>query len=154
MPDVHRPGRIGGNVFDIDRRALPHVAAAIIHPGKEHRAQCRDPGRRLERQIDEARAGHLRPSHEFIGAQLGGDRLGQFGRRLARVFRQHHGRVGGHIAVACLARRLHHDPRLIDAGRQNAVRDQRIIGGAYFVQHRREDVLIVHGQPVASERAA
>ena len=89
-------------------------AAAVVRAGREHGAQRLDPGRRLERQIDEARARHLDLRDQRVGAQLCGDRLGQLARLLAGILRQHHGGVGRHVAVGGLARRLDHDARLVD----------------------------------------
>jgi hypothetical protein len=145
MADMHRPGRIGGDVLDIDRRALPHLAAPVVRAGLEHHAQGAGPSGRLERQIDEARPGHLDLGDQRVGAQLFGNRLGELARLLACILRQHHGGIGGHVAVRGVARRLDDDAGLVDAGGQQTVRDQRGVGSAHLVQHGGENILITHG---------
>ena len=154
MADMHRPGRIGRHVFDIDRAALPDGAAPIVRAGFEDRAQRADPGRRLERQVDEARARHLDLRHQVVGAQLFGDRLGQLARLLAGVLGQHHGGIGRHVAVGGLARRLDHDAGLVDPGRQDARGGQFAIGRADAFEDHGKDVLgrqidIATGRPPA-----
>ena len=38
MADMHRPGRIGRNIFDINRLAPPQIAAPVIGTRRQHRA--------------------------------------------------------------------------------------------------------------------
>src|SRR5262249_23617229 len=59
MADVQRSGRVGRDVFDVDRDVSADVAAPIIRTGCQDRAQCVNPGRGLERQVYETRARHL-----------------------------------------------------------------------------------------------
>jgi hypothetical protein len=54
MADMHRPGGIGGDVFDVDGLTLADVAPAIVGACFDHRAQLIDPDGRPEREIDEA----------------------------------------------------------------------------------------------------
>ena len=56
VADMHRPGRIGRNIFDVDWHAAADVASAVVGPKPHGSAQRVDPGTRLEREIDEARA--------------------------------------------------------------------------------------------------
>ena len=84
---------------------------------------------------------------EAIGAQLFGNGFGQFARLAAGVLGQHHRRIGRHVAMRGLARRLDHDARLVDAGGQDAGRDQLAVGGVNLVEHDGKDVLrlVIHG---------
>src|ERR1700733_14239562 len=68
-------------------------------------APRRDPGRGLEREIDEARAGDIDLGDDSIGAQFFGNRLGELARLAAGVLGQHHGGVGGNVAMRRIARR-------------------------------------------------
>ena len=49
-----------------------------------------------------------------VGAQRGGERLGECARVLAGRLGQHHGGIGGEIAMAGVARRLDGDARQIE----------------------------------------
>ncbi len=77
MADMNGAGRVGGDIFDIDRGAPSHVAAAIIR-SLEDRAQSVDPGCRLEGEIDESRTGDLHLRQQIIASKLCGNLLGQF----------------------------------------------------------------------------
>ena len=91
---------------------------------------------------------------EIVGAKLFGNRLGQLARLPAGVLGQHHGGVGRHVAVGGIARRLDLDARLVDAGRQHAGRDQRVVGGADAVEHVGKNVVGGHcNRDPAFERA-
>src|SRR6266545_2671116 len=59
---------------------------------------------------------------------------------------QHHGRVGRHVAVRALARRLDHDAGLVDPGRQHTISNERVVGGTHSVQDGGKDVPIAHGR--------
>ena len=69
VPDMHRPGRIGRDVFDIDLLALTRVAAAVILPRRQHDAQLLAPDMRLERKVDEAGSGDVHFGDEIVGAE-------------------------------------------------------------------------------------
>ena len=113
VTDVHRAGRIGGDVFDVDLFVRTHCRATVVGAAVENDAQFLAPDVGLERQIDEARTGDVNLGHQRFGAQCLGNGVGQFARLLAGVFRQHHRGVGRHVAVARIARRLDHDARQI-----------------------------------------
>ena len=108
MPDVHRPGRIGRDVFDVDLLALPDVAAAVIHACGQHDAQLLAPDMRFEREIDETGTGDVDLGDKVVAAQRLGDFFGEIARLLTGILGQHHGGVGGKIAMARIARRLDH----------------------------------------------
>ena len=123
MTHMHRSGRVGGHVFNIDGAAAAHVAAPIICARSEDCAQCADPSLGLERQIDEARPCDFCLRHQIVAAQLCRDRFRQYARLRPGVFGQHHGRIGRHVAVGALARRLDHDAGLVNPERQCAILD-------------------------------
>ena len=128
MADMHRPGRIGGDVFDIDLVLVAALASPVVHTGADRRGQRLAPHRRIERQVDEARPrdlglGDLRPL-----LQLGCDLFREIARLEAGVLGQHHRRVGGEVAVARLARRLDHDAVERGRGSEHAGLGQRLDG--------------------------
>ncbi len=144
MADMQRSGRIGRNVLDVDRRTRPDIARTVADPEPHRAAQRLDPGSGLERQIDKTRPGHLDLVDEFVGAQSFGNPFGKLARLFAGFLGEHHGGVGRHIAVRGFARRLDGHPRLIDASRQVAGRDQGHIGATHAVENFSEDVLCGH----------
>ena len=138
MADMHRPGRIGRDIFDVDRNAAADVAHAVSRAQLHRAAQRRDPGGGLEREIDEARAGDVDLVDDSIGTKFFGDRLGKLARFAAGVLGQHHGSVGGDIAMRRIARRLDGHARLIDAAGQQRPRwrggrESRMSAKMFFV---------------------
>ena len=59
MAHVHRPGRVGGDIFDVDRAAAAHAGTAVIGAQRREGAQFVQPGAVGNAQIDEARPGDL-----------------------------------------------------------------------------------------------
>jgi hypothetical protein len=114
MADMHRPGRVGRDIFDVDLLAGADGLPAKIGALLKHRDQQLAPEIVLELQIDEARPRDVRPFDIGILGQFGDDTLGQSARVLAGGFGQHHRRVGGQIAMGRIARRFHRDARSID----------------------------------------
>ena len=126
MGNVQRSGRVGRDIFDIDRPAAAGIRGAITAPGGQHVGNARLPETVGDLQIDEAGSGDLHAGHlVHIGKPLG-QALGDCARRQARGLGQHHGGVGRDIAMACLARRLRRHPRCIEPGRQAARCNQRL----------------------------
>ena len=125
MADMHRPGRIGRDIFDIDRLAAADIARAVLRAQLHRAAQRLDPGGRLEREIDEAWAGDVDLGDESVGAKLFRDRFGKLARFLAGILGQHHGGVGRDVAMRRIARRLDGHARLIDACRQDTGSNKR-----------------------------
>ena len=80
MADMHRAGRVGRDVFDIDRLAAGGAAAVTRRRPRSRCAARRPRPRGLQRQVDEARPGDLDLLDQVVGAQLGGDQ-----RRRARA---------------------------------------------------------------------
>ena len=82
---------------------LFHVAVAAAQDRTHHAL----PSLGRQPQIEKARARHLDLGHTGRCAQLGGERLGNVARLLARWLGQDHRCIRRHIAVAGIARRLH-----------------------------------------------
>ena len=120
MPDMHRSGRIGGDIFDIDRLAATDIRIAVGNAPTQNAPHLFLPGRRLEPQVHEAR------SRDFNGSNTIGigkpcrnhfrEIAGFFTRRL----RQDHGNISRDIAMQRIARRLHRNPVQRQIGRQVA----------------------------------
>ena len=107
VADMHRPGRIGGHVFDVDLAARAGVAAAVVASLRDQRsAEARCQICRPQAQVDEARPGDLGRIDIRVPGERDRDARGEVARLHAQRLRQHHGRVGGQIAVAGVARRL------------------------------------------------
>ena len=129
MPHVHRPGRVGRDILDIDRRTRADRRAAIAALGLEDLVQLGAPDVVGQREIDEAGAGD-RDGRNFVElAQLGGDLLRQRPRIGRRGLGEHHRRVGREIAVRDVARRLHRNRASLQPGRQVAGGDERVESG-------------------------
>ena len=126
MPDMHRPGRIGGNVFDIDLLARAHRASPPIGRAlAQHCTQRLRPGRCLQGEIDEAGTGNIDGGDQIVRAQPGCDLFGEVAGFCLGLPGQNHRGVGRHIAVRRIARRLDDDARQVNAGGPPAFRRQR-----------------------------
>ncbi len=135
MPDMHRTGRIGGDVFDVNRLARADVAAAVIVTARQDETQFFGPGLIGQRQVDETRTRDIDARKECIGPQFLGNRLGELARFAAGAFGQHHRGVRSHIAMGSLAGRLDQYPRLIGTGGQEPRRDQFRIRRTHPIEH-------------------
>jgi len=129
MAHVHRAGRIGRNIFDIDHRTAAHGGTAIV-PGKlADGAQFRRPCRRIDAQVDKARPGNLCRQHAGNLAQFTHQRIGQGARIGPGRLGQDHGSVGRQVTVRGVARRLNRDRGAVQPGGQGSCRFQRIQRG-------------------------
>ncbi len=124
MPDMHRPGRVGRDIFDIGRLGLAHVRAPIILAPLQHRAQHTRPERLAQGQVDETGPGNLELGDIGIVLEPGNERGGNIAGRHARGLGEHHGRIRGDVAVRRIARRLDRQLGQVDLFRQDAVRLQ------------------------------
>ncbi len=134
MADVHWPGRIGADIFDVDlafdrlRRAA-EVEAALEY-GDEHPRVCRQ----READVDEAGARdfdrlHVRRLSEDFGQRFGqGARIAAGRLGFARV---DHRRIGRQVAVRRLARRLDDEAGKVEIGRRPPRRRQVVQRGAH-----------------------
>ena len=107
MADMHRPGRIGRDIFDVDRAHRRRCRSCRnADPRSTALRNAVDPGGRLKREIDEAWAGDLDLADQIVGAKLFRNRFREFARLLAGILGQHHGGIGRHVAMRRIARRL------------------------------------------------
>ena len=135
---MHRPGRIGRDVFDIDLLRRADRALAVGRALAQHGAQFIGPGRRLQGQIDEAGSGDVDRGDQRVSAQFFGDLLGKIARLGLGLLGKHHGGVGRHVAMRGIARRLDHDAGEIDAGRPAAFAGERRADGVHARKHGRQ----------------
>ncbi len=114
---MHRPGGVGGDVFHVHRLAgaLPAAAEAVgvEQGGSQDLVQHMG----FQPEIDEARPGDLHLHHARIAREIGDDQFGERARVHPRFLGQHHGGVGGEIAMRAVARRLDDDAAHIEPGR-------------------------------------
>ena len=110
MADVHRPGRVGRDVLDVDALALAEIGAAVggaLLRGSPPPRGARRPARSvmLRKPGPATSTFSMSASRLQLLRQLVGDvarlHLGRLG--------QHHGGVAGEIAVRGIARRRHLD---------------------------------------------
>ena len=147
MAHVHRPGRIGRDIFDIDRLARTHVRLAVVRAHGLDHAQFGEPCFVGHAQVNEARSGDLSIRNQRVVRQLGYDLLGQRARIGRGRLRQHHGRVGGEVAVRGIAGRLHSHTGARNACWQRAFCFQRGKDGIDFRGERGVDRLdLRHGR--------
>ena len=158
MADMHRPGRIGRDVFDIDLLGRAHRALAVGGALAQHRAQRVRPGRRFQGQVDEAGTGDVDRCNQIVRAQLGRDRLGEIARFCLGLLGQHHRGIGRHVAMRRITRRLDHDPREIDTGGPAAFGGERGANRVDAREHVGEKMLrragIDHGRDCTGDDAA
>jgi hypothetical protein len=140
MADVHRPGRIGRDVFDVHVLAGPDGAAAVSRSLTDDARERTAPHHGIERQVDEPRPRDFGLGDLGKLGKLGRDLLREVARFQSRVLGKRHRRVGGQIAVARLARRLDNDAREIGRRRKDASLGQRGDGGADMFGEEMKDV--------------
>ena len=129
MPDMHRAGRVGRDVFDIDLAACPHRGAAVIARGIENVAKPRLPEPVGQPDVDETGTGNLDGRHVGIGLQCLADLGGQVTRRAADRLGQDHRRIGRKIAMRGIARRLDGDAPEIERAAVPGLEAKRFDGG-------------------------
>ena len=129
MAHMHRAGRIGRHIFDIDGYALALVGPAIFAAQPSDFQQFIDQHRRSDAQVDKSGTGDLHRLHVVQRAKLVGDFLGKITRLHASRFREDHRGIGRQVTVRRVARWLHRHIRSIHSDRQNACFGQ-------FVQNR------------------
>ncbi len=127
VPDMHRAGRIGRNIFDID--FLPRFsrkAGGKARPLLQSGAQKSRENGGLQANVEKAGAGHLGLGDVVVLGKSGG----KLGSKLARIsetclglLRIDHGSIDREIAMRVIARRLDHETGEVEIGWQAAVRD-------------------------------
>mgnify|MGYP000367858465 CR=1 FL=1 len=115
MADMHRAGRIGRHIFDIDLVALAERRTAKIRSFADDGRQQALPIFGRQTDIDEARTGDANLCDIRILLQLLADDVGQRARVRAKALGKHHGGIGRGIAMAGIARRLDDDTAEIEA---------------------------------------
>ena len=120
MTDMHRPGRIGRDVFDVDAAFRAHHRIAVSGSRAENRSELRAPEPVVEPQVDETGSGNLggrdiRGTREPVGVMFG-----EVARFHAGRLGQHHRRVGRDVAVGRIARWLDREPGRVRAGPDHA----------------------------------
>ncbi len=104
MTHVHRPGRVGRDIFDIDPFARTNARPAVSRPVRHDRPQLIAPRDFIEPHIDEPRPGNLDPRDPRQCLQLGRDQRGERARIGRGGLGQHHCRIGRKIAMRRIAR--------------------------------------------------
>ena len=121
MAHMHRAGRVGRDIFDVDPLAAAHVGAAIFLALGEDGTKLLLPDRAAEPDVDEAGSGDVGRFDLADLAQLRHDHLGERARRHAGALGQHHRRIGREVAMAGVARRLDRHGAAGQAGQQPAL---------------------------------
>ena len=121
MPHVHRPGRIGRDIFDIDPLARPDRAAAIAIAFAEHRRELAPPRVVGQPQVDEPRPRDADFDDVGQGFQLGRDQSGKRARVGPGSLGEHHRGIGREVAMGSIARRLDRDRLAIEPRRERAL---------------------------------
>ncbi len=152
VTDVERAGGIGGDVLDVDPPLLPDRGIPIGLAGAQDLLEAGVPEAVDEAQIEKSGARHFGGGDVTLPAQALRQARCQFAGILAGGFRQHHGGVGGEIAVGGIARRLDGDAREIETGGKLAGGDQRRHLGNDALAEMREQ--IHHGLAYLSKRRA
>ena len=99
MPDMHRPGGIGGDIFHVHPQVVAGRGIAIGLSAAQNDRQQSAERDRFDAQIDEAGAGDGDPGHFRCLPQEGDQGGGDLLRRLARGLGGDQRGVGGHVAV-------------------------------------------------------
>ena len=105
--DVDRAGRIGGYEFEVQGLAGQVVVLAVVAAGFEHGVHHCGRGCGVERDVDEAGAGHFHGLDAVGIGQFDGEQFGEITRLHAGLLGQLHGRVGRPIAVRAVLRAHH-----------------------------------------------
>ena len=115
VADMHRPGRISRDVFDIDLLARPDRALTVSVALAQHRPQRVCPGRYFQSEIDETWTGNIHRGDQIVGAHPLGDLFCEVAGFGLCFLGEHHGSVGRHVAMGRVLRRLDHHPRQVRA---------------------------------------
>ena len=103
---MHRSGRIGRDIFDIDFFTGADAAAAIGIALAQNGTQRIRPDMCLQGQIDEAGTGDVDGGDQVVRAEPDRDLLGKIAWFCLGILGQHHRGVGRHVAMGGIARRL------------------------------------------------
>ena len=129
MAHMHRPGRVGRDIFDIDPLARAELRAAIIRARRQYAGQFVAPALLEQPDIDEARAGDLRAGDFGQVQKFRHDQIGERARVGAGGLGKHHRGVGREIAMRRIAWRFDRDIASIEPGRDCARRLEFVENG-------------------------
>ncbi len=118
----------------------PTVARPKASPCRDGSPQHLRPDRSGDRQVDEAGSGDVHTDHVVEGRKECGDPVGEIARLHPRVLRQHHGGVGGEVAMGRVTRRLDHDAVERCLRQDDAFRGESGHGRAHMLGEDCEDV--------------
>ncbi len=111
VPQVERPGGVGGDELHVDPLAGERLGVAVGRPGR-HDLRCHPTlGRGGHGDVEEAGPGDLDGLDAGVGGEPVGEQLGQRAGTGARPLRQLQRDVGGVVAVLPAARALHRHRR-------------------------------------------
>ena len=144
---MHRPGRVGRDVFDVHLLAAAGVRVAVGRARLQDRLELRCPELIGEAEVDEARACHFDGGDVRISFQPRGYPQRQLTRLHAERLRKQHRGVRRDVAMRGIARRFGGDASQRFAGRGKPV-------SADDALHRGPDPLLemceeVHQNPAA-----
>ena len=107
VAEMKRAGRVGGYEFEVQGLAGQVVVLAVVAAGFKHGVHHCGRGCGVERDVDEAGAGHFHGLDAVGIGQFGGEQFGEITWLHAGLLGQLHGRVGRPIAM-CAVLRAHH----------------------------------------------
>lgn len=108
MAHMHLFGEVRGGVVHYHGLRLGQVYTQMLVG--QCRLQLFGQGIVINKEVDKAGAGYLYLGHMAGGRQIVDDQLCQLPRRLAGSFGQHHGQVGGQIAVTLILGSVYLNP--------------------------------------------
>ena len=150
---VHRTGRIGGHIFDINRLPVTQRGTAIVVAQLGDRQQLAAPGVGRKAQVDEAGSGNIGSVDVGFALQMLDDLLRQRARIGLGRLGQHHRGIRRQVPVRGIARRLDRDIAAGRIGRQHALHlesvQNRVDPGG---ESRVKSVQISHGARLAYRR--
>ena len=109
MTHVQRPRGVRAYVFHVDLLALPHVRAPISRTFAQHGRDDILPDNRRQAQVQKARTCHLGTVNPPVRLKVARQRLGNVAGFQPGGLGKHHRRIGRHIAMRRISRRLHRD---------------------------------------------
>ena len=121
MADMHRPRRVGGNVFDLRALARAEVRRAESCTRRNDVPHELPPPCVREANVEEARPRNLDSVDVAVPFEARGQRHRDVPGLLSGALGQHHRRVRGHIAVRRVPRLLDVHAREIEIPRQRSV---------------------------------
>ena len=136
VADMQGAGRIGRDIFHIHFLPQTHGRFAKIFARAQRRLHHTCPDGAIQPQVQKPRPGHFSALNARIFGQFSGQRIGNVARLHTGRFGQNHRRIGRHIPMGRIARRLDRNIGKIKTLGQNASGHQLIQSR----DHKRADV--------------